>query len=369
MIRMRTIIDVLSKGNLELFHSAIIGWLLNPEGDHELNDAILRGFAQTLENKGTPSLLNALGKLTASKNRQVKVRTEKATRKARYDIEITVGTLLKVIIENKTKSLGSLSQLDAYNAEGNVVVALGLCDVSFAEEVALKYPVVTYREILKILESCCPKTATNDFQVLVIHYIHHLKRELWILDKVQDRYCNGNMTSHSTIGGSGNRNHNDERFLDYYLLEKFKRHLGTIPAWSGAEWECSKNMQSGVWLANYKALPSRYSLKPELRSLCDVHQASVWQHVEVSKGVMADKQDDVVGSIQLKCSTKGSNREFSEKFKELFTKSSDEHFSSRVQDTWDTFYLFGVTLTQNDLEFTRLSQRLADLAKRVGTFS
>src|SRR4051794_13722152 len=48
----RTIIDILRKGNQELFHSSIIAWLLDPLAEHGLDTGFLNAFAEVVEQRG-----------------------------------------------------------------------------------------------------------------------------------------------------------------------------------------------------------------------------------------------------------------------------------------------------------------------------
>jgi hypothetical protein len=140
----RTIIDILRKGNQELFHSSIMAWLLDPDGEHGYGPGFLNAFAQTVEQRGCAKMREALetGQVT-------RIKTEATAHKSRYDIELQVGPVT-VVIENKTKSLGGEVQFENYG--GKNIVALGWCAISFSPGVHSKYPVVTYGDVLAILD-------------------------------------------------------------------------------------------------------------------------------------------------------------------------------------------------------------------------
>src|ERR1700722_7534547 len=124
----RTIIDILRKGNQELFHSSIIAWLLDPNGEHGYGAGFLDAFARLVEEKGDSRFQAALQASPA-----VKITTEAPGRKSRYDIKLEIGSTL-VVIENKTKSLGDDPQFEKYMSANTVLVALGLCNLSFSEK-------------------------------------------------------------------------------------------------------------------------------------------------------------------------------------------------------------------------------------------
>jgi tRNA A37 threonylcarbamoyladenosine biosynthesis protein TsaE len=56
----RTIIDVLKKGSLELFHSDMLRWLMDETAEHHHKRAFLSHLATTLSKKGFPNLRDAL---------------------------------------------------------------------------------------------------------------------------------------------------------------------------------------------------------------------------------------------------------------------------------------------------------------------
>jgi hypothetical protein len=104
----RTIIDVLMHGNKELFHSAMIAWLLDPRAEHGFGDAFLRGLAACLRDE------TRARKYLAAPVESVK--TEVKEGRHRLDIVITCADG-RVIIENKVKSVGSQLQLEKYENE------------------------------------------------------------------------------------------------------------------------------------------------------------------------------------------------------------------------------------------------------------
>lgn len=105
----RTIMDILRKGNLELFHSAMMAWLLDPSMEHNLGRILLDGIAVKLDSKGFRL------KQIMDSSTTVRIRTEVTRSKSRYDIEIHCGDSLAVVLENKTKSIGDAPQFEVYS--------------------------------------------------------------------------------------------------------------------------------------------------------------------------------------------------------------------------------------------------------------
>ena len=48
---MRTIVDILKRGNLELFHSSMVAWLIDSKGEHGKGTSVLAKLAETLSPK------------------------------------------------------------------------------------------------------------------------------------------------------------------------------------------------------------------------------------------------------------------------------------------------------------------------------
>ncbi len=57
---MRTLVDILRKGNQELFHTSIISWLLDPEAEHGFGTTFLNELSELLSKKGHNSLKEEL---------------------------------------------------------------------------------------------------------------------------------------------------------------------------------------------------------------------------------------------------------------------------------------------------------------------
>ena len=280
----QTIIDILKKGNQELFHSSLIAWLLNPKGEHGLGDVFLNHFAEKLNEKGYSELKNNI-----KNSSKFLVLTETKHTGGRYDIEIVTDDS-NILIENKTKTIGGLSQLNKYKA--SFKIALGFCEVSYSEDATTKYPFITYRDIMDIL-STIPLTEKNDFNILVNHYRRFLTRELKILDLICECYANGDIEKHTEIkkliSESGSYTKNDCRFLNLYLLEKFRlTHIKNNPNWQNSIWEANKNMQSGVWLANPQQMTNKFSFFPEIKKLCKQESGNLWFHIELHEGIMTE---------------------------------------------------------------------------------
>ena len=348
---MRTIIDILHKGNQELFHSKIIAWLLDPEAEHGLNSKFLEEFADILSTKGIPELKDAI------LDKKPSVKTETTSYRSRYDIEIKVNGLL-FVLENKTKSIGEMPQFKKYSNSSAFLIALGFSDVSFLPEVTSSYPLITYEDILEILNRIGIKE-DNDFSVFIKHYKTYLSRELSILDYILTCYRDNEINSHNKINEIISSvdcyTSNDFRFLNLYYLEKLKEYFSKQSYLKNSKWVSDKNMVSGVWLANYKKLPDDYFFSDAIRKLYNDKKAGLWFHVEMWNGVVSNELKDVAGMIQLRCSCECENKEFINEFKKIYELKDGEYYPARTDNRWDTFYIVAKNIVKKQLVFSEIN--------------
>lgn len=168
----RNIIQILKSGNQELFYSSFIAWLMDQEGEHGLGDQFAVWFFRKI-----------------GKNPQkFIIETEKRVKGGRADILLTTENRLRIVIENKTKSIGSHEQIVAYEDENTLVVLLGFVLENFP--VQQRNRVVSYAEILSFLRSV--KVSEASLSVLVTHFISYLELALGPFD-VFHRFCCGEL--------------------------------------------------------------------------------------------------------------------------------------------------------------------------------
>lgn len=343
----------------------MIAWLMNPEAEHRIKYGFIRAFAEKLAAKNHEELLNVINNHSITS-----ITTETAAYKSRYDITIDINGN-RFIIENKTKSIGASLQLDKYKSKDLFPIALGLTDISFSSDVMAKYPHLEYKDILDILKKI-PICKDSVFEILIEQYRLFLERELKILDLAESCFLAGNLSLHQEINKlalvDSSYTNNDKRFLNLYYLEKFKRVIVRRSLWNQSIWNTDKNMQSGVWLANYKRLGEGYSFNSKIEEFCKQKSVKLWFHIELGDGILSTRLEDVSGKLQLKCHSEISNKATLDEFKEVYKSNTGEYYASRVREQSDTFYLIGKNLAKRDLSFDRLEQQLQFFAERFGKF-
>jgi len=373
----RTIIDLLKKGNQELFHSSMIAWLLDPGGEHGLGRQFLDGLAGRC-----PALRDV-----ADGAQSIRVRTEVGKGKSRYDIELDCDGK-KVIIENKTKSIGRAAQLDKYDRQGRILLALGFCKESFQHEevdgtlFALgrqgddgspkRYPLITYGDVLSVLKGIDVKH-DDPFRMLVDQYRCYLRRELEILRLIGE-FGEGDLDRHRVLRERVSErlhNQNDIRFWNRYFLERLRRHLSSSCRWGRAGYKSNKNMASGSWLAIFDLALSRYEFDDAMRLSGSTDSADMYFHIAFAPGLFTDSIDDTAGMLQLRCnkSVSRSNKELLAAFKQLDCALPEgAGYARKPADTYKSFTLVQQDLKTRELPYCQFEQRLSRFAGIFGHF-
>ncbi|HUT01672.1 MAG TPA: PD-(D/E)XK nuclease family protein [Phycisphaerae bacterium] len=363
----RTFIDVLQHGNRELFHSAMVAWFLDPGAEHSLGDRFLRSFAERIRPVGSAARAALLAAVAPT------VRTEVHAHRGRYDIEVSCGDS-RVVIENKTKSVGDPTQLDRYKGEQTHVIALGLCEASYDQNVRGDYPVMTYQSVLDVLDDLHP--AGSEWAVLANHYRAFLRRELCLLAAVRACYEQGDLSRDAEIAAAlaDERlySENDVRFLHLVMLQYFSEYLATRPVWRGTEWSLDKNMRSGVWLANFRHLPGGFTFSQPIQQAIGDTGAGLWFHVELWRGLglRARSWDDVAGCLQLRCYAKGRDpASVRERFQQAYEIGQSEAWTARTKKSSETYFLVRRELKKSEFVFGSLEAALRSFMAGFGSFA
>lgn|GEM_PF-5189927 len=374
---MKTIIDILKKGNQELFHSAMIAWLLDPNSaEHGLGPIFLNGIADRLDAYGWPDFK---GILDASGS--VAIQTEVGGFGRRYDIVIRCGEDSRIVIENKTKSIGEKSQFETYGEDNqnDMLVALGLCKESFAHFPEKTYPMITYGDVLQILSNI--PIPNNDWGVLIKHYRLFLERTLSTMELAAQYFESGDISRHQefiqNIFAMDDWTENDKRFLNLFLLEKFSRHLKERSKFAGFEWVSDKNQSSGAWLASgwEGSQPKYYKFFDATEMLLEKHSATLWFHLELTNGILAREPTDIAGSFQLRGKVRGKvdipkdNWKFAEELWSTRTRLyDDENKPKRIKVSAESFFLIRKNIYKHELFLEKLEVSFTEFFERFGFF-
>ena len=358
--QVRTIVDILQCGNLELFHSSMLAWLLDSRGEHRMETRVLTKLAEILRGrKGWPQLEVALARGGGD------VRTEVKRGNHRYDIWLELPDT-KVVFENKTKTVGNELQLASYQEDEAVVVAVGLCAESFADTVAEQYPLITYEDVLAAIRAGTgDRVEMGAFGTLIQQYTRYLERELEVIELVRNLILRPEEIDRQSLAqkvGSPLYGENDRRFWNLIVLEQCRRILNRQVMWANTEWSMDKNMQSGVWLAG---IPCDFVFSESLQQCAEDFRASLWFHAELyGDALMNPDADRVVGILQLrsKVEDKG-NKEFAERFQQHYKTRDNSILANRINSSASTFYVVGRHLQGRDLPGEGITKALTEFAQ------
>ena len=356
---MRTIVDILKRGNLELFHSSMVAWLIDSKGEHGKGTSVLAKLAETLSRKGWPQLEEALAKGGGE------VRTEEKRGSRRYDIWLELPDM-KVGFENKTKTVGNELQLQSYQEDGVIVVALGLCDESFVDTVAEQFPLLTYKDVLAAIKATADdRVETDAFSTLVEQYTQYLERELELIELVRNLILCPEKIDRQFLAEKGNSplyGENDRRFWNLIILEQCRRILSRQEMWENTKWERKKDDRSGVWLSG---LPCDFVFCEPLHQCAEKFGASLWFHAELYVDALMDPDADTeVGMLQLRSEVKDKkNRDFAERFHQQYKIGDNCLPADRIQSNWSTFYVVKMPLQGRDLTGKGIVNALTEFAK------
>ncbi|MDE2734098.1 MAG: PD-(D/E)XK nuclease family protein [Gemmatimonadota bacterium] len=356
---MRTIVDILQRGNLELFHSSMLAWLLDSKGEHRMGTRVSAKLADIFSRKGWPQLEEVLI------NGGGEVRTEVKRGNHRYDILLErLGT--KVVFENKTKTVGNKPQLESLQEDGVIVVALGLCDESFVDTIAEQFPLITYKDVLAAIKAVADDgMEMGAFGTLVEQYIQYLERELEIIELVRNLILCPKKIDRQFLAkkiGSPLYGENHRRFWNLIILEQCRRILSKQVMWVNTEWSMNKNMRSGVWLAG---LPCDFVFSGPLSQCAEDFGASLWFHAELYGDALIELDTNrVVGMLQLRSEVEDRrNKEFAEQFHQQYRAEDNYFLATRIKSSASTFYVVGKYLQGRDLSGKGITKALTEFAQ------
>lgn len=359
----RTIVDLLKRGNQELFYSAMLAWLLDPrEEEHGLGDRFLRGFISAARSEGI--------EIPEDGWERPEVHGEFPERRSRYDIMVQSSHGHSFVVENKTKSVGAEAQIRTYEDAGHTVVPLGLSRVSFiGTDNSLTYRAV--RDLLQDLR----EVPDDAFGHLVRHFRDHLDHELARLDYVHDLASGKcDLSARDELmrqSREGELGENELRLLNLIFLYLVRPEL-TKGRLEGCRWHGNKNQKSGAWLATKRNFPpTRFEWSQEIRS--SLNPEYLWFHIELHQGILhacEGGEEKEAGEIQIRAkSVEGqSNKEMYSLLKSASTSADSTRFSRRPANSYKTFKVAAQPITGDQLSTRGIKTALLQFMEVFGRF-
>jgi hypothetical protein len=153
------IIDILARGDQELFHSAFLAWLMKDRASHGLGKAFRARI-----------LSNVRQEFGYDPNGDYKVDTEVCVGRLRFDILLQpIGASKQrskgLVFENKFKAFGKRGQVDDYKDAGYDVVFFALLPETLTDDIEPDYQVIRYAvfkySMYRILRALASKRRTG----------------------------------------------------------------------------------------------------------------------------------------------------------------------------------------------------------------
>lgn len=326
------LIDLLKKGNLELFHSSMIAWLLTDNSIHGLGNLFLQECLKIL------SLPLATGTYV--------VTTESKSRKKRYDIVIDYtdidGKRHRIILENKIKAIGCTLQLASYQ-KAEKAFGLGFTEYNFVS--SQREPMVTYRDLTNVYKTIKKKLPSNKYSMLIHDYFEYIERELdffqilkkYVMNDISfDKYrmlSSKYLQENETYLGE-----NDYRYMCFYSLSVLGQVL------YDSSYQVNKDMIGGPWLMINKPKLEGKKIKSVTTRL--------WIHINIDKPNGFFTYDEPIGKICLRTTSKGvqcTNRQLYQRLVDFLPSAS-----MVIKDNWDDFNVYTEPLHLKDLQHERL---------------
>jgi hypothetical protein len=291
----KNIIDVLSRGNQELFHSAVLAWLMDEQESH--------GLGKSFRTR----ILSEVGKnLGYDPNGDYEVKTECVFRRSRFDIILTPkGDAANqrrkgLVFENKFKSLAPLTQPKRYEAEGYKIVVIALLPELLEEGIEDRYQVLRYDVISNALKQL-PSCPNDHYQFLLDQYRRFIDETLLPFTLISE-YSSGTLALEDfieqfsrAVAGQSFRDNDIRTFSHFYhsqLAEFIKRSapdlvFGTEPYKSpgvNTKWFCQKNEQGAPFvetLIRRPFDPPNWTLHSQLRPAHETKDPTIAPRLEI----------------------------------------------------------------------------------------
>ena len=185
-------IRVMKMENMEIKHSAILGWLLDPKGSHGLGDDFLKAFlSEALAVRDGADAVSALDILREDFS-TARIQVEKQNIDLLVHLERN-GADWAFVIENKYHSGLHSNQLDRYfNKTTNALdpsakvcgVLLSLHDTPTDDE---RYAPINYSDVFRLIEDVVERQPTTpEVSTFIRHYINILKEAANMSEEAKD---------------------------------------------------------------------------------------------------------------------------------------------------------------------------------------
>jgi|GEM_PF-6370717 len=278
--------DSIGLSDKETLISGMLGWLLNPNGDHGFGNDFLNGFLGLIN---YPETLDS----------NTVVKMEEKSSKNRFDISVIRDNQRLAIVEVKTKTFGSIEQLKRYENEADVVIRVAFDEwnfTGFTEDEKKRFNLIKFDQIAILIDGFKPKTPKySDF---LESFSSHLKTEYKFFEGIRNFYL-GDATD---LPINYNREAGSRFFsflLLYWLADKL-RDKKILDNDKGMV----KSERSGVWLnSTAKLIGEGESLYLSAFNTTIEWPCYCMAFFEIyDRNNIVGNPDEIIGSVQLRIS-------------------------------------------------------------------
>lgn len=339
----------------ETLLSGIIGWLLNPKGDHNLGDSVLNKFLKLA------GIENSL--FTDNSNVQVE---QKSKSGRRFDIFIKDQNNNKVAIEVKCKTDGTLKQLKNYSESVPTIIRIGFGEWNFPDMGEFdrnNYPLITFKEIAGILENVGKKS--NKYNDLISSCIEHLNRESNIFDHIYEYYIteNRSLALNNYNREKGKRFYN--RLYWRWILTKMIKNDPDIKN----NWKIKSQSSGDCFAGADRKVGDNEILNLNSFNLELKGPFKVWIHFEIkNKASLFGPENNNVGEVQLRIDNSKYLKLLHEEFKkskEVLNKKGYELPKQKPKKGSNYYRAITKPLTKNELKYSSLVNILRNDFKEI----
>lgn len=196
------IFDILKVTNAEIRHSNILAWLLDPNENHGLGDAFIKGFITRVVHHCSAEMCNPFNVLLQD------FFSYQVYRETNHMDLVLVSQEEKtaIIIENKIWSVESSHQLKTYEAQSQAdysdceLLYVFLTPEGYDSSAPEKWVSLSYEEIINVLETAIrDKRLLPEVSLIIQNYIQVLRKKIMKeRDEALHKICNDIYNKHRT---------------------------------------------------------------------------------------------------------------------------------------------------------------------------
>ena len=332
----------LAPADRETFISGTICWLMDPEGDHPLDNQLLSVLLKKLKlSDKTDSKLIIKPEVTESRDK-------------RFDICVYENDDRIAVFEVKCKTFGSRDQINKYSKEQIKLGRIAFGEWNFpdlCESDRTDYPLITFADLAEEIL----RQTSSEKNLFVFSFATHLRKEAEFFQKLREFFIKeteAELPKLPTIHRFSDRFCN-QLFWHWFKEQSFKDNLLKTEPMTDSE-------KSGVWFASEKKRITESLPLSEL-NLTLSGSFSYWIHIEFNNktGILA-KKDEVVGYIQMKITKDNGCRDvLFDQIKNTDLGCKFQPRQNRPSSEYDSWYALWRPLKLEDFRFSKLHELIA----------